>query len=116
MTGSADRSSDGSSNMYLAQAAALSCTCTYVHVRIHSPELLRHLVAELLGRPAGLLGRRLDLLPVLVRPREEHHVSPVQTHEARDYVAGKGRVGVPYVRLVVDVVDGGGHVVRLLGC
>lgn len=71
----------------------------------NSPELLGHLVAELLRGLARSERGGLHLLPVLVGPCDEHYLSSVQPHEASDGVAGQGGVGVPDVRLVVHVVD-----------
>ena len=67
-------------------------------------------VGERLGRDAGVGGRLLDLLAVLVGAGQEAHPAAVEPREPGDGVARQRRVGVPDVRHVVDVVDRRGDV------
>ena len=69
-------------------------------------EPLDDLVGPLLRRHAVGLGRSLHLEPVLVGAGEEERVVAEQPMPARDGVGRHGRVGVPDVGRVVDVVDG----------
>ena len=68
------------------------------------------LVHQLLRRHPLRLRGGLDLLSVLVRPREESHIIALHTLVAAHDVAGYRRVGVADVGNVVDVIDGGGDV------
>ena len=67
-------------------------------------------VGERLGRDAGIGGRLLDLLAVLVGAGQEVHPAAVEPREPGDGVARQGRIGVPDVRHVIDVVDRRGDV------
>mmetsp|Transcript_37478 Transcript_37478/g.98466 ORF Transcript_37478/g.98466 Transcript_37478/m.98466 type:complete len:306 (-) Transcript_37478:108-1025(-) len=73
------------------------------------PERVRHSVREGLRRLAGGVGRLLDLLAMLVRPREEVHLVAVQPLEARHHVARERSVRVADVRHAVHIVDGRRH-------
>jgi len=81
------------------------------------PEIL-----EVAHRPVGKFARReplgcgalLNLLSVLVGPGEEENVEPLHPFVPAHRVGGDGRVGMPDVRDVVDVVDRGGEVEALL--
>src|SRR3546814_1717583 len=77
----------------------------YVHRRGEVAETLADPVAEGLRFDTGDLGRFLDLLAMLVSAGQEHHVTAVEPLEARQHVAGQRRVGMPDMRLVVDVID-----------
>ncbi len=72
-------------------------------------------VGPLLGGDTGRLGRAQDLLPVLVGAGEQPDALPALAVPAADRVRRHGRVGMPDVRGVVDVVDGRGDVERLAG-
>ncbi len=74
---------------------------------------LHDVIHELLGRHAGLLGLGLDLLPVLIRAGEEHHVEALKPLVAGDGVGGHGAVAVSDVQLVRGVVDRRGDIKRL---
>src|SRR3546814_17928739 len=52
---------------------------------------------------------------MLVSAGQEHHVTAVEPLEARQHVAGQRRVGMPDMRLVVDVIDRRRDVIVLLG-
>ena len=73
-------------------------------------EVLHDLVAERLRRHAALFGDGLDLLSVFVGAGEEVAVLAPGLVPAGEDVRGDGRIGVAYVRHVVDVVDGRGNV------
>ena len=73
-------------------------------------EALARLVGHLLGRKAALLGRPLDLQAVLVGAGEEVGVVTVESVPTGQRVGDDGRVRVPDVRRVVDVVDRRGDV------
>src|SRR5689334_772583 len=73
------------------------------------------LVRPLLRGEALLLGRAGDLLPVLVGPGEEEDLLPAEAVVPGDHVARHRGVGVPDVRDVVHVIDGGGDVEGVLG-
>ena len=75
---------------------------------------LHDVIHERLGRHAGLLGLRLDLLAVLVGAGQEHDVIALQTLVTRDGVGSHGAVAVADVQLVRGVVDGRGDIKRLL--
>ena len=71
---------------------------------------LNDVVDELLGRHAGLAGLVLDLLTVLVRSGQEHHVAAGQAFVARHRVGRHRAVGVADVQLIGGIVDGGGDI------
>ena len=66
---------------------------------------LDDLIHEGLGRDAGFLRFLLDLLAMLVRAGEEHHIEAAQPLVAGDGVGGDGAVGVADVKFVRGVVD-----------
>ena len=66
----------------------------------HAALTLDDLVDELLRCDAGLLGAVLDLLAVLVRAGQEHHVIAAQALIARHGIRGYGAVGVADVELI----------------
>ena len=74
---------------------------------------LHDLIHELLGRHAGLLGLRLDLLTVFIRAGEEHHIVALQALVPGDGVGGHGAVAVSDVQLVRGIVDRRGDIKRL---
>ena len=81
------------------------------------PEVLeagRDLVAVLLLGDAALAGDALDVLAVLVGPREEECVPAPQAPGAGDHVGRNRGVGMPHVGNVVHVVDGRREVEALL--
>eukprot|EP00965_Chrysotila_dentata_P189182 6173184-Pleurochrysis_carterae.AAC.8 len=69
-------------------------------------ERLGDLVGKGLRRLPRCRCRLLHLLPMLIRPRQEEHVVPVEPREARHDITRQRRVHVADVRLAVDVVDG----------
>ena len=71
-------------------------------------ELGRVAIGQLLRRDPLPLRRRLDRLPMLIGPGEEEDVLPPLAHVPRQHVGSHRRVGVPEMRLRVDVVDRGG--------
>ena len=73
-------------------------------------ELRGDAVGELLRGEPGRLGSLLDLEAVLVGAGEELHLVAEEAVPAGDCVADDGRVGVPEVRLRVDVVDRCRHI------
>ena len=95
--------------------------CRASVVRMKSSLLMFELLPELVMRVDDAVGeldredaffRRgaLDLLPVLVRAGQEADVVAHAPAVARDHVGDDVLVHVPDVRVVVDVVDGGGDV------
>jgi hypothetical protein len=70
-------------------------------------ELLRHPVGKGRRRHAGLSGRALDFLAVLVGTGEEKHVVAHQPVRPRRRVRDHRRVGMAEMGLGVDVVDRG---------
>ena len=70
-------------------------------------ELGRDAVAVLLLGDPLLARDPLDVLPVLVGPRQEEHVAAGEALGPRERVGGDRRVRVADVRNVVDVVDRG---------
>mmetsp|Transcript_19789 Transcript_19789/g.31058 ORF Transcript_19789/g.31058 Transcript_19789/m.31058 type:complete len:345 (-) Transcript_19789:242-1276(-) len=72
------------------------------------------LVAQLDGGDAQPLGRARNLLPVLVRARQEEHLLALEAVEACEHVRGHGLVGVAHVRVPVRVVDRRRHVKPLM--
>jgi len=72
------------------------------------------LVDVLLRRESALVGRLLDLLPVLVGPGQEVHLIAEEAAKARHRVDEHRAVRVPDVRLRVEVVQRG-RVVEALG-
>ena len=71
-------------------------------------------VHKLLRRDTRRLCLLLDLLTVLVRTGEEHHVIAAQALVAGDGVRGDGAVGMPDVQLVRWIVYRGGDIKGLL--
>src|SRR4051812_18600870 len=78
-------------------------------------EALRILVAMRLRGYAALFSGLLDLLPMLVRAGQEERLVAQKLVVARQHVGQYGGVGVPDMRRVVDVVDGGGDVECFIG-
>ncbi len=76
----------------------------------HRTEADGHLVHELLGGDAALLGGLLDLLAVLVEPRQEVHLASGHAGVAGDHVGQHLLIGMAQVRSAVGVVDRGGDV------
>ena len=76
----------------------------------HAALPLDDLVDELLRCDAGLLGAVLDLLAVLVRAGQEHHVIAAQALVARHGIRGYGAVGVADVELIRGIIDRRGDV------
>ena len=76
----------------------------------HAALTLDDLVDELLRCDAGLLGAVLDLLAVLVRAGQEHHVIAAQALVARHGIRGYGAVGVADVELIRGIIDRRGDV------
>ena len=68
-----------------------------------------HAIAVGLGAEAGRLRGALDLLAVLVAAGDEHHPLPLQPLKPRQRITSQRRVGAAQMRLVVDVVEGGGE-------
>ena len=75
--------------------------------------ILGEFIAVGLRGLAFLVRDLLHLLPVLIEAGEEEYVFTHTAPGARDHVADDLLVGMPEVRLAVDVVDGGGDVVTL---
>ena len=83
--------------------------------RENSLELRGVVVGKLLRGDALSAGDLLDPHPMLVGAGEEKDVTAGKSHEPRIHVANSGRVRVPDMRLVVDVVNGGGDVGHVAG-
>ncbi len=77
-------------------------------------KLCRNLVGELLWRLARSLGRPFDLLTVLVRARKKPRVFAQHPVPPRDHVAGERRVGMPDMRMRVNVIDRSRNIELLL--
>lgn len=77
------------------------------------PGFVDKLVRPLLRADAVRLRGAHDLLAMLVRAGEIPHPLAALTVPAGEHVACDGRIGVAQVRSVVDVINGGGDVVRL---
>ena len=83
------------------------------------PELakaVRYLIGKLLRSDAGRGRRALNLLPMLVCPRQKQGVVAKQAMSPGEHVRDQRRVGVPNVRARVHVVDGRGEVKLPGGC
>ena len=80
------------------------------------PEVLKpfhHLIHQLLGAYAPLLGGFFDFHAVLVRPGEEKHLPAQQALVTGHHIGGHSRVGVADMWDVIDVINGSGYVENL---
>ena len=73
-----------------------------------------HLVGKLYRLQSLLLGRFFHFLPVLVRSCQEEDIFSGEFLETAYSVGDDCSVGVPDMRDIVDVIDGGSDVKRFL--
>ncbi len=78
------------------------------------PGLGHQPVHPLLRGHATCFGRALHLRAVLVHPGQVPNLLPALAVPTGEHIARSGRVRVPDVRRIVDVIDRRGDVVRLL--
>jgi len=80
------------------------------HAVPQSAELRRDLIGKLLRAAIRLLGRALNLLPVLVGSGEEKSILAQAAFAPRDHIRNHRGIGCSDVRAGVDVVDRRGEI------
>ncbi len=74
----------------------------------------RQLIAVGLGVDAGLGGCLLHFLAMFIEPGEKKHLASAQPPIARQHVGRDGGVGMADMWDIIDVVNRGGDVKRIL--